>query len=302
MPNVAALKNQTISFSNYYNHTFATYRGIQGTLYSGHQFDNYDKNNLTSVMDIMRENGYYTAMINTEPNNSEFTSYLNNMGFDAIVTDKAAEYDILDKQAYEMLYDTATAYENNSNPFFLVIYTFGTHASFDAPLDGVVYGDGTSGEINKFYNADYYFGMFFDKFKNSSLKDDTILVFTTDHATYMDDSYKSAFPEYARVATSCDEIPLYIYDNGVTMNVDAQGRNSLDMIPTLLDWMGLNSSTDFLGQSLFTQKQDGITMDTYFWNTGNIFYTGDDTIRAVDENISNLVRERVIKYCAEARK
>lgn len=29
MPNVAALKNQTISFSNYYNHTFATYRGIQ---------------------------------------------------------------------------------------------------------------------------------------------------------------------------------------------------------------------------------------------------------------------------------
>ena len=43
-PNIKELQSKSLSFSNYYNHTFATYRGIIGQLYSGYQLDNSDQN------------------------------------------------------------------------------------------------------------------------------------------------------------------------------------------------------------------------------------------------------------------
>lgn len=262
MPNVAKLSKHSIRFEKYYNHTFATYRGIIGQLYSGYQQENYDKNQLVSLQSILKKNGYHTCFINTEPNNKDFSLYLNNMGFDTVIENKGKTNGIgnslSDADAYELLYNECLKRDKKDSPFFMGIYTFGTHASFDG-IDSK-FDDGKSHLLNKFYDLDKQFGSFFEKFLNSDLLDDTILIFTTDHATYNDLDFTSAFPDYKRLAPDCDKIPLYIfYNNCRTQYIDVGGGNFLNLVPTILDFLDISDTNYFIGDSLFNPDKNELS-------------------------------------------
>ena len=73
MPNIRQFESEAVYFENYYNHTAATYRGIIGSLYSAHQFNNNDKNCLVSLQSVMKKNGYHTLFLNPEPANKDFS-------------------------------------------------------------------------------------------------------------------------------------------------------------------------------------------------------------------------------------
>lgn len=285
MPNVAKLQSESVNFVNYYNHTFATYRGLNGQLYSGHQLDDIEANPLISIQDILSECGYQTAFINTEPQNRDFTDYLTDMGFDELIEDTAYECNgladsITDEDAYEILYDSAVKMAQSGQPYFLAIYTFGTHTSFDST--GEVYGDGTNPVLNRFYNVDYQFGKFWEKFKNSELFDNTVLVFTADHVTYKDDPYVAAFSEYTRVHTCFDEIPLSIYYKGITPEtIDVNGRNSLGLAPTVLDYLDISAPNYFLGTSLFA-KEAGSMLETSFYDSCTYYSSENDEIKIIE--------------------
>ena len=123
MPNVAAYEKKSINFTNYFNHTFATYRALSGQLYSGYQKDNYDSNALISLQDILSDRGYTTAFINTETRNINFTNYLQDMGFDEVISDPAfisngIADSISDKDAYDLLFDTVEEQAKKDKPFF----------------------------------------------------------------------------------------------------------------------------------------------------------------------------------------
>ncbi|WP_096817809.1 sulfatase-like hydrolase/transferase [Lactococcus fujiensis] len=156
-PNLNKLKNQTINFSNYYNQTAATYRGVRGQLFSEQQLNQGYENGqdqikdalntkLTSVQSILGDQGYQTEFINAEPNQSIWTTYVENLGFDKVTTDKSKSFLKLagttfmgDQQNYKFLFNQATELSKENNPFFLADYTFQTHLSLDSSLK---YGDG----------------------------------------------------------------------------------------------------------------------------------------------------------------
>ena len=54
MPNIKELQEIGLSFSNYFNHTAATYRGIIGNLFSGYQLRNLDGNKLISIQSLFK--------------------------------------------------------------------------------------------------------------------------------------------------------------------------------------------------------------------------------------------------------
>lgn len=161
-PNIRALEGQAVSFNNYFNHTFATYMGLSGQLYSGYQHDTYDVNNLVSIQDVFRSYGYQTTFINTEPRNVEFSDYLADFDFDDVITDEerldGPISTLSDKSAFELLLETALEQNEEGVPFFLSMYSFGTHAS----LNGIYeqYGDGSDPLLNKFYDLDTQAGAF----------------------------------------------------------------------------------------------------------------------------------------------
>ncbi|MCD7999276.1 MAG: sulfatase-like hydrolase/transferase [Clostridiales bacterium] len=300
MPNISDLQSKCLNFIGYYNHTFATYRGLIGQLYSGYQLNNLDTNTLISISDIFNKLQYNTAFINTEPINTQYTDYLNELGFKEIIgnadTPHSGNVDSLsDKEAYELLFDTIGQKADTDNPFLVAMYTFGTHASFDSR--DMIYGDGANRLLNKFYDLDYQFGEFIKKFNTSTLSDNTIIVFTTDHATYADNDFTNSFPEYTRSHTMLDQIPFLIYYKGmVPETIDADGRNSLDFAPTVLDYLDISEPNYFLGESLFVQKQNNNTYDTVFEVEGNYWDTDGKSISELSDAKRDIIEKQIRKY------
>lgn len=277
MTNLANFQKESIDFDNYFNHTFATYRGLQGQLYSGYQLGDQDPNKLVSLQSILKGAGYATTFINSEPKNKTFTDYLNDFEFDNLVTTdqlNGPAETISDKDLYTLLWEEVETQAKKEQPFFISTYSFGTHISLDSPDDK--FEDGSDVLLNRFHNLDSQFGNFLEKFNSSSISNNTILVFTTDHATFIDNDFNNAFPEYKRSHGMVDEIPLYIYYKGISPEViDVKGKNSLALAPTLLDFADISEENYFLGNSLFSETESAF--DTTFVSENTILTTSEAT-------------------------
>lgn len=306
MPNVRMYEDKSLNFTNYYNHTAATYRGLIGQLYSGHQYNNNDENTLVSLQKIMHDNGYQTTLINTEPNNQDFTNYLKIFDFDRIVTSNNTNTWLRDDEAYALLANEVKECYENSKPDFIVIYTFGTHATFDESK--VKYGDGKNGLLNRFANADYYFGEFMKNFENNDKYNDLVVVFTTDHCTYEDEDFIRTFePSYTREDYFCDQIPLLIWYNKIeAQEINAEGRNSLCFAPTLLDFLDIDGDNYFLGDSLFSNNDVNNLIDKVYAIPDEERYriTSESGISELDEaefNIVNPIIKGYLSYTIKAK-
>lgn len=306
MPNVRMYEDKSLNFTNYYNHTAATYRGLIGQLYSGHQYNNNDENTLISLQKIMHDNGYQTTLINTEPNNQDFTNYLKIFDFDRIVTSNNTNTWLRDDEAYALLANEVKEWYENSKPDFIVIYTFGTHATFDESK--VKYGDGKNGLLNRFANADYYFGEFMKNFENNDKYNDLVVVFTTDHCTYEDEDFIRTFePSYTREDYFCDQIPLLIWYNKIeAQEINAEGRNSLCFAPTLLDFLDIDGDNYFLGDSLFSNNDVNNLIDKVYAIPDEERYriTSESGISELDEaefNIVNPIIKGYLSYTIKAK-
>ena len=300
MPNLRYyMDNESLTFSSYYNHTAATYRGIIGQLFSGYQNNELDKNNLISIEDILKQNGYYTEFINVEPDNYDFTNYLNELHFDKVINQyDDSEWIISDKEAYEQLYDRAINLNKSNKPFFLSMYTLETHISFGSYDQK--FKNGKNNVLNRFYNTDYQFGEFMKKFRSSKLYDNTIIIFTSDHASFTDNDYVKTFKDVKRGYNFLDEIPLVIYHKGVNKKViDVGGRNSIDLAPTILDYIDMDGINYFLGDSLFTTNSKSTTDTTY---VENVIYFDSKDNNIVNKTYDKEITDYITKYYAVSSK
>ncbi|GAB2026776.1 hypothetical protein OfM2_06790 [Lactovum odontotermitis] len=287
-PNLDEFTKSAINVTNYYNQTAATYRGLRGQLFSSQQYlEGYENGipaieketdtKLTSVQSILSDNGYSTAMINPEPDQDLFVSYLNELGFDKIISgprseliNSGGEMTLSDEDNLQLLLETAEEKNNNGESFFLSTYTYQTHVGLTS---NIKYGDGKNEYLNKYHALDAAFGEFWNAFKASSLYNNTIVVFTTDHATFPDPTYASTFKVGRSIYLST--VPLLIYYPGAQPQViDAAGKNSLSLAPTLLDMTGMEASKNyFLGDSLFSTQTSEMS---YITAIGDELYSTKD--------------------------
>lgn len=302
MPHVKSFQTESLNFENYYNHTFATYKALSGQLYSGVQRENTETNELISLQDILDKEGYTTEFLNTEPNNEIFSEYLDNMRFDNVLTDRKLANDLADtmsdKVAYELLFDECENQQKQDGPFLIAMYTIGTHMGWNSQDE--IYEDGTNAERNKFYNMDYQFGKFLQKFNESTLADNTIIVFIADHATYTDSDFQKAFPDNTRVTGGLDQIPFCIYYKGMEPDtVDVHGKNSFDFAPTILDFLDVSQENYFLGTSLFEQESDNEYEHIFFSTTlTEIYSTDNGVIQQVDSSRAFSFQKNITNYFA----
>lgn len=295
-PNIKELQEKSLNFTEYYNHTFATYRGIIGQLYSGYQLQNSDQNHLISIQSILKQESYQTYFINTEPRNIEFTTYLNNLGFDSVINPEPSKYEdnVFDKDAYEELYELMSK-QDPSHPFFISMYTFGTHIGMDS-YEGK-FENGNDRLLNRFHDLDNQIGKFIQKFEDSPFASNTIFVFTTDHATYVDDEYVRAFSNQNRGMGNLDKVPLFFYYKGIRPQaINVGGRNSLNIVPTILDYIDISSENYFLGHSLFSEYREENLFDTTFISELTYATTKNSQIKLFSEDEISEIEEQIVNY------
>lgn len=292
MPNVRYYREHSLNFDNYYDHTAATYRGIIGQLYSSHQYHNGDTNTLVSLESVFSDYGYETTFVNPEPEQEPFVVYLDSLGFDTLTSGGITEGLISDQDDYAIVLDNLREGVESGVPQLVATYTFGTHVAMDP--DEYKFDDGSISILNRFHNCDAAFGEFMDNLREEGLLENTVIIFTTDHATYVDDDYLAGFSGEDRFDSFCDEIPLFIYYEGIEPEtIDAGGRNSLEFAPTVLDYLDMDAPNYFLGTSLFLPMRNPL-METVFcvpeggWRTSS-----------ADGELRNLTDEEIQEFSAQ---
>lgn len=270
-PNLDLLLKKSVSYSNYYNHTAATFRGLRGQLTSAYQYkDGWNSNNdgfaqmtpeiiastyssrLVSLPEILNNHGYETIFLSSTERNSTLNAMLKGMSFKKVYGmgdfQSYQEDRMTDKQTFSALKQILEKRKSNDEPFFIGVYPSGTHHGRESP--DLKYKDGSNIYYNKFYNYDAQLGDFIRYFDKSSFSKNTTIVITADHSTLPTPEFKKSFGINADYFV--DQIPLIIYNSGNTpMEKDAQGKNSLSLAPTILQMLLINNQPNyFLGCSL----------------------------------------------------
>jgi hypothetical protein len=115
----------------------------------------------------------------------------------------------------------------------------------------------------------------FEKMKAAGVWENTLLVFTADHASYPAPEFRKTFRTDRKEFIG--RIPLFFYSAGLNPGrIDAGGRNSLDLAPTVLDLLGLTSCPNyFLGTSLFLETGSELS---YMSAQGTLFHCTKDGV------------------------
>jgi hypothetical protein len=275
---------RTMVVTNYYNHTFATYRGLHGQLCSLFPKDegsdawlegpeNGGVRSYFSLADYLRELGYETSFLDTHRRPAaRVDKMMRRIGFENVRTaeDLSAQYlrgaeplrsDALsDHQLLDALVGFLEERQergSGARPFFVGLYNVETHAFQDSAGDGPKYADGGNYSLNTAHSFDHAFGRFLEFFLHSPLARDTLVVFTTDHCHYTEKTYteimRPHFPDLSRIPV--DTIPLIIYSplHRLPDTFDADFRTSVDFTPSLIHLLGLPQRPNpWLGRSIFS--------------------------------------------------
>ena len=309
-PNTMRFLNQSIRFTNYFNHTAATFRGIRGQMISGYQFvggyyqnrtgvgqmtqaeiEQAFRDRVESLPMILAEHGYETIFCSPHSHKEHLAEMLKSTGFEKAygseefgVTDRA----LSDKEQYERILQVFSQHRSDDRPLFLSAYIYGTHHGMDS--EDIKYCDGSNSYLNKFHNQDVWFGRFLTELEKRGMLDDTVVIWTTDHATYPTPEFNSTFQVSKKYFV--DRIPLGIYYQNMTPAViDAKNRNSLSLAPTILDIVGIRHHRNhFLGRSLFSDEESPFIRIS---NIGSDFYlleNGVVTEKPQKEMPSDIIR------------
>ncbi|MFD3245891.1 LTA synthase family protein [Rahnella aquatilis] len=272
-PNIDSYYKEGLVFENYFNHTAATFRGLRGQLSSAYQYKdgidskgegffqiNSDKvsetynHRLISLPEILNEKGFNTYFIASTETHSNLNALLSSMPFKKVYGMEDFDWHINDRMSDKKIFSAlkTVVSEQSQKPFFIGMYSSGTHHGMDSPDEK--YQNGSNPFYNKFYNYDFQLGEFVSWFKKSQFYDNTLLIITADHSTFPVPEFKKSFNTSSDFFV--DTIPLIMIGAGVhPMALDAKGYNSLSIAPTILQILNVKDSPNyFLGCSLFDLK------------------------------------------------
>lgn len=312
-PNIDRLATNAMQVTDYFNHTAATYRGLGGQLSSGFPFAGgggktgwIHKENQSALLgtrrrtlpDILGAAGYETVFFAPHKKNRPIIRMLDALGFDTVYTFESIKGELLKGDARDrpgtgglddpgvftglVAFLQQRARAGDETPFFAATYNIGTHAFLETSPNDENYGDGSNPVLNKVHNYDAAFGGFLRYFRASPFAENTVLIFTADHATYPEPAYRQVAGEDFK-PYFVDRIPLLVRDpyHVLPSQWNAKARTSLALTPTILQLLGIESGLNaFLGTSLFEGRNFPLGMAAM----GSSFYfTTSDGVFAADE-------------------
>jgi hypothetical protein len=293
-PNLQALAADAMVVDNYYNHTAATYRGLQGQMTSGfpryggseggkgwmegENATGYAKRSYSSLSGVLHDAGYHTVFFAPHPSISALNRLIAMLGFDELYNRERSVRTLLrDDPVQPFIRNALTDHDlflalrryleknDGKRPFFIGLYNIGTHAFMDVDPHGEKYGDGSNHSLNTIHNLDAQFGDFYRWFIDSRYADDTLLIFTSDHAHYPEPSYVQVARDQRSGSDGydpyfVDRIPMLVRAPWLRLpeRFDARDRTSLGLAPTVLSLLGIERARNsFVGQSIFRPYEAG---------------------------------------------
>ncbi len=279
-PNINNFAEKSMVVTDYYNHTYPTIPGLQGQMASFYPpfnwydwditSDNIRINKLLSIVNVLNKRGYKTVYLT---HSTEFDTFLKPhilaLGFDKTYFEEDSIYDKYrpkngfpaycgadDKTVFKVVKDL-TEKLRKEQPFFLAVSTIETHSGYKPKKDAKKYAANPGNQIlTQIHNLDYSFGIFWEWFQKSQLKNNTIVILTADHAHNPTIPYNATF-ENSVSHTTFDKICLIIYDPFHKLPERFKANTtSIDLTPTIIHLLEIeNFPNPWLGLSFFNDRK-----------------------------------------------
>lgn len=212
----------------------------------------YAHNKQTGLGTVFKQKGYRTYFAYAARDGSMgFSAYARIAGFDTVVTRESFDLSEVKEDGSWGVFDHYTLnkmhgeFQSLNQPFLAVIYTLHPHPPFVLPED--FKKPFSNIERSDFFNAlnytDKALAGFFEKAQRSEYHKKTLYVFTADHSF-------SKNPGKDK-----NHIPLLFYAPGlVEPGEDYEPASQLDILPSIIDILNINTAHNSMGVSLFDEN------------------------------------------------
>ncbi|HSR89003.1 MAG TPA: sulfatase-like hydrolase/transferase [Candidatus Udaeobacter sp.] len=272
LENMASDPHTTV-FKNYFNASTPTINGIIGQLCSflpptGYTEVEDNKNlqrlRLLCLPTILKNNGFKSATYITAVK-KEFENKYNifsSMDTESIygqdelkniIKDEPLSWGYSDHQLFPAMWQLVN--KEKQEPFLMMMSTIDSHAPFNLSKDVTPYQDGKNDVLNSYHTTDDAFGKFWQEFKQSKYYNNTIVVAVADHAVFPGADIKNLFPKDADKLSFYDENMLMMYLPDGTLPKESNTiASGIDIAPTLLQILNINTASNFEGHSVFDDR------------------------------------------------
>lgn len=166
------------------------------------------------------------------------------------------------------IFDAATR-TNAHKPFFAHIMTTSNHRPYTFPPNKIDLPQGDRSGAVKY--TDYALGQFIENAKSKPWFKDTVFVIVADHCASVAGKTKLPVAKY--------HIPLFFY----APDMLPAGRynriaSQIDVVPTLLDVLGMQGAEHFYGQSLFKAAANKLPERAFISNYQSLGYYKNDAL------------------------
>ena len=206
--------------------------------------------NFFTIAELLKRQGYTTQFIyGGESHFDNMKSFFLGNGFTDIVDFDdikdplfVASWGACDESLFIQADRELTAMSKTAKPFFSLIFTSSNHDPFDIPADIIPILEGEDDRDRAIRFADYALGKFIDKAKYSSYWNDTLFLVVADHDAR---AYGTEL-----VPIKSFHIPGVIFGKDILPRQDSRVVSQIDLAPTLLSLMGIESRNPMLGNDL----------------------------------------------------
>jgi phosphoglycerol transferase MdoB-like AlkP superfamily enzyme len=256
-PNIDNLMQQGWAFNQLYATGTRSVRGIEAIVTgftptparSVVKLANSQQNFFT-IAELLKRQSYTTQFIyGGESHFDNMKSFFLGNGFEDIVDFDdikdplfVASWGACDVSLFNQADLELTALSKSKQPFFSLIFTSSNHDPFDIPAGIVPVNDGEDDRDRAIRFADYALGKFMDKAKRSSYWDNTLFLVVADHDA------RNFGAELVPIKSF--HIPGVILGKDVLPKQDSRVVSQIDLAPTLLSLMGVESRHPMLGNDL----------------------------------------------------
>lgn len=319
MPNLYALYNESIRYTNHYsyytgggstfNSELAVNTGFLAPISYAQNAYSFTKNLYpVSMPKLFKELGYKVNAFHM--NSGEYYSRkLNyqNWGYDNY-------YGLLDQKTYKgvtheldrELILNETFYEKmflQEGPFVHYIITYTPHTPFDVSIGkGSILAEEKFGDdmpelseedCAKLYaeETDRMIGLLVEALKENGLYENTAIVAYADHYLYTLTD-KTILDKYKDTDNNLiNKTPFFIWSDGIKPTTIKKVNSQLDILPTVLNMFGIEYTEEFyIGNDIMDSKYNGyVFFSDYSWYDGHLYVENGEVVSGVSTDTSYII-------------
>lgn len=267
-PNLDRMVEEGVFFTRLYASSWTSETG-HASIFSG--FPAMPENDMTQMPEKVRKMPSLARTLNNYSAHHHFGGsfdygniggYMLDAGFDEIRDEEQLQH--LEPKGKLGIHDEATfpyfweQIEQAKQPFLYGLFTQSTHAPFDYPKDEELSSENDAYQASMTY-ADEQLGIFYEKFRNSKLYENTLLILVSDHGRV---NARNENPYLAEMY----HIPLLIC--GGALKEEAKGMrvnqigSQTDIAKTLLLQMGYNAKDFIWSKDLLNTESSEFALHT----------------------------------------